>query len=552
MTSDKLSCRLIAGILHTYGVKNAVLCPGARDLPLITAFDGIDGVECHSIIDERVAAFFALGIAEITGNPVAVVCTSGTAVLNFAPAVAEAFYKNLPLIVISADRPMEWIDQDDSQTLRQNGILSNVVKKSYNITGEKNGDTGCWYMQREITDAAITALTSPRGPVHINVPLSMPLNGSIDDEFFSHCHDFVKIEPGETILSNETAAEAARKIQSTKKVLIVAGSGNPDAVLTKSLAKIARLPNVSVVAENLANLHLGGQIPSSQELLQSIAISANRDFIPDLLITFGGSLVSSTLKEWLRENSERIEHWHISPREHVIDTYRCLERKYVMEPSGFFRQVSARLSRRIESPDSCYSVLWHEQYEGIAKINESKRFNFHEWDESSSMRMILKHLPPEFNVQVSNGMSVRNLMECAESYKFHRVDCNRGVSGIDGSTSTALGAARAYNGKTVLFSGDMSARYDIGGMLEASSHCEDFKMVVFDNGGGGIFKRIASTDLPAIRDKYLSHIPVTDWRAIAEAMGWTVYEASGFDELKEQVAQWATFQDKPSLLLLYF
>ena len=174
-TTDKDSCLILVSLLVKHGVRHVVISPGSRNAPLVVALAQCDAIEKTVVIDERSAAFIALGKASIVDGAVALVCTSGTAVLNYAPAIAEAYYRKLPIVVVSADRPMEWIDQDDSQTLRQYEALSHYVKRSYNIPSRCDNDTSRWYVNRVVNDAMLCALSGRRAPVHINLQLAIPL-----------------------------------------------------------------------------------------------------------------------------------------------------------------------------------------------------------------------------------------------------------------------------------------------------------------------------------------------------------------------------------------
>lgn len=547
MTTDKESCSMLAAILRAHGVRKAVLCPGARDLPLITAFARQPGIDTISIVDEREAAFIALGMAEISGTPVAVVCTSGSAILNMAPAASEAYYKHMPLLLISADRPEEWIDQDDSQTIRQNGVLDNIVKRSYTLPENLDSVDSKWYAERLINDTAVMCRRTPEGPVHINVPLSMPLNG-----LSNSTNNEIRIfeENKANYLSPEVIKDIAYSIQTTGKVLVAAGSNPPDSRLTKALNKISRLPNVYVLAENLSNLNLKEAVMSPDFLVNSLSDAKREELVPEILITFGGPVVSNSFKSWIRENYQKVKHWHVSPDENIADTYRCLERKYLMQPVDFFLQVAASLRLKWNSSESDYRACWSRLSIGLSALQKKYFDQSQEWCDLTALRKIIAVVPKETNIQVSNGLSVRYLMLLPESYRLHRVDCNRGVSGIDGCTSTALGASMVYGGPTVLISGDMSARYDIGALIDIPALSANFKMVVLANGGGNIFRVIKSAQGVAERDDYLVGMNEPEWQGLESSHGWWVAEVSSTRELSEVLPCWIEHREAPSMLIV--
>lgn len=548
ITTDKDSCYLLANILKSQGVEKAVLCPGARDLPLITAFVRQPGIETVSIVDEREASFSALGMAEISGKPVAVVCTSGSAILNMAPAAAEAFYKHIPLILISADRPEAWIDQEDSQTIRQYGVLKNIVKKSYSLPGDSNDVDAGWETERIINEAAIICNSHPFGPVHINVPLDLPLNRMLDrgeDKIRT-----IKSVAPSAGMTKEFATEIAQVLQSTGKVLIASGSYAPDSRLSKYLVKLSSLPNVYVLDENLSNLHIKKLCASPDALITALNDEVSEQLVPQILITFGGSIVSSAFKNWIRNHSKAIEHWHISSDESVVDTFKCLSKKFVLQPTVFFGEITACLRKKWEVTYSNYKAQWANVESQLLKKEAEFFKESRDWCDLAALKQIVESLSKECNIQVSNGLSVRYLMLLPCSYKFHRVDCNRGVSGIDGSTSTAMGASMVYSGTTVLISGDMSARYDLNALLDIPHLTENFKIVVMANGGGNIFKFIKSAEGSDERENYLVSMNQPDWKAIAENHCWRFYEAADYRQLSEVMDSWIERSKEPAMLVV--
>lgn len=541
---------MLAEILYGHGVETAVLCPGARDLPLITAFVSQGRFRTIPYVDERSAAFFALGVAIESGKPVAIVCTSGSAILNFAPAVSEAYYRHIPLIIISADRPSEWIDQNENQTLRQSGVLSNIVKASYNLTPADNRSDISWKIEREINDAMITALTGCKGPVHINVPLTLPLNGA--KEYDSSVKPRI-IENAPVIPSLDItySKNIAAKIQFAKKVMIVAGACSPSDRLTKSLEKLAKLANVVIIAENLSNLHLKDSLKDPETLMACLDNNIPEHLFPDILIYFGLPLVSNSFKAALREKAGNGEQWCVGLQSNVIDAFQGLTSKIEMDPEEFFVSIASSLRKSNPTQENDYSLQWRNLAHDLSEKKKSFFEQSKNYCDLTAMQRIVNFLPKNINLQVSNGFSVRLLMSLDKSYSFHRVDCNRGVSGIDGSTSTAIGAASTFGGTTVFLSGDMSARYDIQGFIEASRLTRNFKMIIFSNGGGGIFRYISSTEGSEVRDKFLCNMEMIDWKGLAITLKWNVTEVHNLENLKKTLPEWYDYRINPSLLIVH-
>lgn len=482
-TSANHVCARVVSILGRYGrVGHAVLSPGTRNVPLLVAFDACPSIDCKVVVDERSAAFVGLGIADATGEPVALVCTSGTAPLNYAPALAEAYYRNVPLFAVTADRPAEWIDQDDSQTIRQPGIFANFVKATYDIPLSASPR----YVDRLLHDAAATALAHPCGPVHINVQISDPDGATTDagdDAEASpvHCNDCAALPVSEAAVS-----ELARYIADGRKVLIVAGFMRPDSDTEGSLRALLVHNNVAVVAEPCSNLRSDDIVYNAEPTLA--LLRANASARPDAVVTVGGSLVSGVLKKWLRD-LPGVRLFCIKETPAAIDCYGqdyCHVQTSV--PAFFGRLAAVAADSRASVED--YRAVWLNASAEAARKLMTRR-NDDQWSALAAVTDVIDMLPGGISLQLSNGMAVR-YAAMTDCRRFASVGCNRGVSGIDGSTSTAIGYASASPGQTVFVTGDMSFQYDIGAM-GLTFIPENFKIIVLDNGGGGIFKYIRAT-----------------------------------------------------------
>lgn len=522
--TTKESCKIISNLLQQHGIKHAVVSPGSRNAPLIVALARSSELTKTVIIDERSAAFVALGIASASNEPVALVCTSGTALLNYAPAVAEAYYRKIPLIVISADRPMEWIDQDDSQTLRQYEALSNYVKRSYNIPARCDDETMRWYVNRIVNDAIITANTGRRAPIHINVQIDEPLN---EPAMLYKPVPFERvieiITPGKE-LPGEKEKELLQQLNG-KKILIIAGFNQPDKELNQTLENLSRRANIVVMTESISNLKSVNFISSIDRTLSVMDENSRKDLTPDIVMTLGGALVSRHIKQYMRSSKPK-EHWHIGITDATIDCFTVLTKRIETDAASFFRQISNELEISVASE---YSRKWHD----FARLSESshKKYVCHSpWSDLTALDIVFDAIPDEWNVHLSNGSVVR-YAQLFDTTRFNRIDCNRGVSGIDGSTSTAIGASVVNVDTTLLITGDMSAQYDIGA-LAASCISSSFKMIVLNNGGGGIFRFVKSTaDLPELEAYFVAEVKLP-LKQIAEGYGFKYMCATMQSELQ--------------------
>ncbi len=544
MSTEKMVSAILADVLAAHGVKQVVLSPGSRNAPVITAFARDVRFVKRMVVDERSAAFVALGISSGSYEPVAIVCTSGTALLNFAPAVAEAYYRKAPLIVISADRPMEWIDQDDSQTLVQPGALDNYVKKSYDIPATDMLESTRWYANRVINDAMLTALSGRRAPVHLNIQIADPF--SAKDVSCRHLNERIirMLQPRPDL----TVSEARRIGHSLegKKVMIVAGFHEPDRRLNKSLASLASRNDTVVLTESISNLHAFtfiNRIDSTLSIMSDIDRSSLR---PDVVITLGGALVSRMVKAYLRSYTPA-EHWHVGYGVTTVDCFKSLTLRVEMDAGMFFQQLASAV--KVNKDEGDYAVQWHEM-ERRARESHERYVASAPWSDMSALDYVFRNIPSAWNLQLSNGTPVR-YAQLFDTGRQHRSDCNRGVSGIDGCTSTAIGAAMTYGASsTLLISGDLCAQYDVGA-LSIKDIPADFKMIVMCNGGGGIFRFISATSsLPELEDYFAvgSNIPL---RELTEGYGFRFLEASTSEELEDVFTDFVSDGSRPVILAVH-
>lgn len=543
LSTSHNTCNILADLLIAHGVTDAVISPGSRNAPLIIAVSRRSEINCHVVVDERSAAFIALGMSIQSGRPVAIICTSGTALLNYAPAVAEAFYRHVPLVVISADRPEEWIDQDDSQTIWQQDALSPYVKRHWDISARADFPNGPWWTDRMINDALLEAVNGRPGPVHLNVRLDAPLHTMNDYECGSA--RTISMLSSSSQLPVAEARRIALPLASPKKVLIIAGFHSPDEKLNRALIKLASLPNIAVMTESISNLHSPLFINRIDSTLCRLS-SEDRELLrPDVVITLGGAIVSRHIKEWLRGMSG-LEHWHIGISHTTVDCLKRLTVRVDIDATTFLGQMASALQPH-RAPSS-YSELWHKAVIHAGEIHD-KYVASSPWSDLRAMSYIFKHIPRRYNLHLSNGTPVRyaQLMDCRT---IHRSECNRGVSGIDGCTSTALGASVIYKGITLLISGDMSFQYDISA-LSSTLLSPRFKMIVMCNGGGGIFRFIGATSALPEREEFFAvgtRLPLPE---LCSGYGIKYFEAHDEQTLSSALPDFFAESDYPALLAIH-
>lgn len=535
--------RCIVDVLRRSGVYDVVACPGSRNTPLLIALSKCESIHTTMVVDERVAAFVALGMASTSGKPVAVVCTSGTALLNFSPAVAEAFYRKVPLIVISADRPLEWIDQDDSQTIRQFRSLGNFVKQSYDIPAYETEDLK-WFTNRVVNDAVLTACMLPMGPVHINVQIPEPIGelcvASMREE------RIVKLIQPRADLPVVYARELGRELASPRRVMVICGFNAPDSILNRALNKLSRLPNFVILTESIANMHGDDFVSDIDATLSSMSRERQEMLRPDVIISLGGSLVSRFVKQYIR-GLGNVEHWHVGKSFTTVDCFKSLKRRIEMQPSVFMQQLASAMQPH--TAESSYRREWIRSRDAARSLHQSFVAKV-PWTDLKAFSVIMPAIPRNFNLHLSNGTPIR-YAQLFSDRQFHRVECNRGVSGIDGATSTAVGASLKYKAApTLLITGDMSAQYDLGAFASGLLSPR-FKVIVMCNGGGGIFHFIKSTCNLDIVEECFDDPCVFPSQGVASAFGLKYFEASDEASLREELKPFLAEDASPAMLAVY-
>lgn len=544
MDTAKTNCRVLFDVLTAHGLRAAVASPGSRNAPLLMAIAARPQIKSRVVTDERTAAFVALGMAIATNRSVMLCCTSGTALLNYAPAVAEAYYRHVPLIVVSADRPRRWIDQNDSQTIRQPGALQNIVKKSFDIPVSDGESVECgnpafdseyeWYVNRMANDAWLTATSGITGPVHINVQIDAPIGETAEASDASAARK-ISIMEGPRTLTPEQYRELVASVIG-KKILVVAGFMNPDSRLNKSLAEFLQLPQTAICAEPLSNLHIVGH---PDACVTDLVLTADDETIqslrPDVIISVGGAIVSSRLKKFLRSCPDA-ECWTLGDIDPGVDCYQSLTLHIDANPALFFRGFASIIKWMKghgmypdENSASGYSAAWRDARQEATKRAEAY-IGSAPWSELKAMNILLNAVPRKFNLFFSNGTAVR--YACLGLAPMpHACWCNRGVSGIEGGNATAVGTAVCYAGPTMLITGDMSFSYapEIMGLDIVP---DDFKIVVLNNGGGGIFRCIGATSGLPIREEMLCAPHPLPLEGLCRAYGWNYLHAGSETALK--------------------
>lgn len=544
MFSDKKNINILTSLLVAHGVRHVVVCPGSRNAPIVHNLNECKEIKCYPVTDERSAGFYALGMALEDDNPVAVCVTSGSALLNLAPSVAEASYRHHGIIVISADRPAAWIDQLDGQTLPQTGAFGGLVSKSITLP-EPHDEEEYWYCNRLINDVLTAVRTNGRKSVHINVPISEPL--------FDFSTDTIPDERKITFLPLAIDLSAFRTtvcpplFSASRPMIIVGQTRCPDTGFEQALRSLST--RFVVLAETLSS---ACSMPFDLALS---AVSDGYNYKPDFVLYIGDTLVSKRLKIFLRSIND-VDVWAVSQDGGLYDTFMHVKgfvewdaKEVVMMLAKEVDETitAAKQSDNINEAADDFVSKWNEllrlacekisdfspQYSQLAVVKE--------------FEMSLEDMDYDFRVHYANSMSVR----LANIYSWHYVWCNRGVNGIEGSLSTAAGHSLATSDMVFCVIGDLSFFYDQNALWNTNIG-GNLRIVLLNNGCGGIFYGLNGLkDSPACENLVAAKHGVTaQGICIQNDIGYL--SAHDMDELHIGLATLLTAETNRPMLLEVF
>ena len=521
----------ILEICQQKGVKHIVISPGSRNAPLTIGFTNNPYFKCYSIADERCAAFFAIGIAQQIQQPVIVVCTSGSALLNYYPAFAEAFYSQIPLVVLSADRPQHKIDIGDGQTIRQENVFANHSLFNANLSENNSLEND------HLVQMALHVSVAKKGPVHINVPFEEPLYETVSE---------IQVHPKIIEFTNEEKPfeidpSTLALWKSASKKLVLVGELFPNSVEQHYLELLANDPSVVVLTEKTSNLHHLTFIDQIDTLITPFDEADLKAFQPEILVTFGGMVVSKRIKAFLRKYKPE-HHWH-TDEFRAYDTFGALTNHFETKINVFLSQLLTEDTFESTYKSGILSI-WkdrvakHQEYNSKIPFSDFKVFDF-----------ICQNLPENCHLQVSNSSAIRyiQLFDVASSIP---VFCNRGTSGIDGSTSTAIGASVVSTLPTVLITGDIGFLYDSNALWN-NYLPNTFKIILINNGGGGIFRILPGHEETETFNTFFETSHQLNASHLAKMYGLDYFEAQDEISLDQQFSVFLAQNEKPSILEIF-
>ena len=534
MYSNKENVNILTSLLVKFGIRHAVVCPGSRNSPIVHNLYECPDIICHPVTDERSAGFYAIGIADITNSPVVLCVTSGSALLDTAPAVAEAFYRHVPLVVVSADRPEQWIGQLDGQTMQQVGALNSVVKKSITIS-EPSNDEQRWYCNRLVNEALICLTNNGGGPVHINVSLTEPL----------FCYD-------------------TPTLPEERKIKLLRSDCNDSGILVEKIKKASR-PLIVIgqmketVFESLDNKIEGidKQIPVLYEKTafdswrvchfeEILTLADDDELMPDFIIYIGDVLISKRLKLFLR-SAKNAETWTVRSDNEVHDTFMNLTGVVQTDSSKLVSDLYDMVaSGSLMSAEESFVERWHDLLNSADKYCD-------EFVPAYSEMAVVKYFEEQmtdFDIPYHVCYANSSVIRLAEIYACHYVWCNRGINGIDGCLSTAVGMSAATDDMIFCLIGDLSFFYDQNALWNNKLN-GNIRIVLINNGEGAIFEKFEELKNTSARDAVIGKHSISA-QGICTQNDCGYIKATNMDEMQLGIVSMMTMETKRPVVLEVF
>ena len=536
--SKNILAQSITDLCFKKNIKNIVISPGSRNAPLTLGFNLHPYFKTYSLVDERAAAFFALGIAQQVKFPVVLVCTSGSALLNYYPAISEAYYSNIPLVILSADRPERLLNIGDGQTINQKNVFDKNIGYSENLNQNDNYYLNLFGLRANNQDKINKALNfsiEKQTPVHINIPFSEPLYEITN----SLSVNTINKLPGLNNQNIKNISSFRNKWQNSIKKIILIGVSSPDILCKKSIDLLASDSSLLVLTENTSNVYHPSFCNKIDQLIAPLTNKELKEFRPEILITIGGMIISKKIKAIFRDNKPK-EHWHIGIHD-ANDTFFCLTKHFKTIPNN----IISKLYENFKDNGSDFHNKWdliiskrkekHKKYLSKLIYCDFKVFDY-----------VLKSIPSNSMLQVSNSSAIRytQLFDIDSSIN---VFCNRGTSGIDGSTSTAIGAASVFKGNTVFITGDLSFFYDSNALWN-NFIPTSFRIILINNKGGGIFKILTKDNNTELFKKFFETKHDLYAKDLCNMYGFEYFSSDNEDTLKNVLNDFYNQSDKPRLL----
>lgn len=531
MHSAIKSVQVLISLLKEYEINNLVLSAGARNVPFVHSVETDNDFHCYSVVDERSAAFFAMGIAQKTNKPVAISCTSATACCNYLSAITEAYYHKVPILIITSDRDPYYLDQMETLMIKQPGMYRDVSKTYVQLPIVRN-DEDLWYCKRLVCEAILELNHHGSGPVQINIPITSG-SSKFTEEKLPQITPIRRYD----ILTSDAEWKAISEELSGKRVLVIAGQNDTVSVELKSaIDDFGNKFNCVVSVEHTSNLNVNHSVHTYPvcELLNQEEF--NQRYAPDIVISFGGNIASSKTKSLLRGNYSKQKHWLISDDGKVMDTYKCQTKVFECKPEFFFEKIA-----HVTDNDNAvteYFDLWNNKKNSIIFPSSLPFSNV------TAIGSLVKTIPEGSILHTS----ILNSTRISQYYDFTNDNittyCNLAAYGIDGCMSTFMGQATIHNGMAYLIIGDLSFFYDMNSIWIRHIG-NNVRIFLINNEGGAEFHLAFGKELIPEINLHTSAEHHCKARAWVESNNFKYISATNEQELIEGLKEFNNVSDRP-------
>lgn len=537
MYSDYKSIQILISLLKKYGIKDIIMSPGGSDIPLIHSIEMDDFFTCYSVVDERSAAYFAMGVAQARNSTSACVCTSGSAVCNYLPGITEAYYQNVPVVAITSDKNQYYQGQLETQKIDQINVFNGVIKKSVNLPVVKDSEDE-WLCNRLVNEALLALTHHGKGPAHINVPVF----GSYDNYNCKELPDERKINITSASDEKQVWCNFSNQLVGTKRVMVVVGQ---DVVFSgkdiENINSFYKKYNCIFAVEHLSNLNCDGCV-HTYPLSEMSGSAKLNNLKPDIVISIGNNLAAYSLKPFLRAKQKDISNWLVSESGEVRDAYKCLKEIFECSASRFFENIISCASDYNESNHEYYNA-WKSEINSINFPGEFEFSNFYVAQRLSNIIPVNSIL----HLAILNSTRVMQFFDLALGVRTYS---NVGTLGIDGCFSTFAGQAATTDELAFLLIGDLSFFYDMNaaGLRSISNNV---RIILLNNGGGSEFHFFMGKDKIPTIDRYIcaEHSKIAEgW---IKSLGYDYYSASSKEELDAVINKFGEKSERPMLLEVF-
>lgn len=541
MYSNLRNVQILIALLKKYNIHRIVISAGTRHTPFVASIEQDEWFQTYSVVDERSASFFAIGLIELLQEPVAIVCTSGTAAANYVSGANEAFYQHLPLLILTADRNPYYMFQQEEQMIPQEHLYSDVARRVVTLPHVRD-DKDAWYCARICNEALLELQHRESGPVHINfiVENDYPIEQGIVRFEEKHLPNIRKIERLGHESSELQWRQRAEKLASSKVLIIYGQHGRLNQKQQNAVNHFCAHCDCVVSVDLLSNLTNDATV-STFALMRSIGEDAFKTLLPDIVITMNANTVGE-IKNRLTPYKEAFEHWHVSLDGQVSDPFKCLPDIVETSPTYFFDRMTDLMPDRATFP---YRDAWKTAAMRIGRngllLNEQV-----EWSEVRAIQQFMRRLPDNAVLHLANSNTIR----IANYFPVNpNVDvfCNRGTNGIDGSMSAYLAQSYTTDRPSYLIIGDLSFFYDMNS-LWTSYVSGKTRILVINNGGGAIFHNYPNTTNVPTLDQHIAAAHHTSVKGWCQTQGFDYYAAHSDIELNKGLDTLFSDEDSPVVI----